>query len=40
MGFHGHVDTLEVVREVFDRFAELKMIPPLENSGQLVFKSA
>jgi hypothetical protein len=27
MGWHGYVDTLEVVMETFERFAELKMIP-------------
>jgi hypothetical protein len=27
MGWHGYADTLEVVMETFERFAELKMIP-------------
>jgi len=27
MGWHGYVDTLEVVRETFQDFARLKMIP-------------
>jgi len=29
MGWHGYADTLEVVIKTFERFAELKMIPPV-----------
>lgn len=28
-GWHGHVDSIESMKEVFERFVETKMIPPL-----------
>ena len=28
-GWHSHVDTLESMHEVFEKFVEFKMIPPM-----------
>lgn len=30
-GWHGHVDTMESMRDVFERFVEFKMIPPMSG---------
>ena len=29
-GWHGHVDTMDSMREVFEKFVEFKMIPPMQ----------
>jgi hypothetical protein len=40
MGWNGYVDTLEVVRQVFEQFSELKMIPPAPKLEVLIEKPA
>lgn len=29
LGWHGHIDTMEAMREVFESFVEMGMIPPM-----------
>ena len=29
-GWNGHVDSIAAIKEVFGKFAEYKMIPPLQ----------
>lgn len=35
-GWHGHVDSIEAMRKVFEKFAEYKMIPPLDQTVQQI----
>ena len=35
MGWHGYVDTLDVVQKTFEHFAELKIIPPLPLPAEI-----
>jgi hypothetical protein len=30
-GWNGHVESLDAIKEVFDRLVDFKMIPPLDG---------